>query len=201
MPVARLTWVYEHWVLTTSLWSSELSKLTANARHCAKPREPIFRRWPTLSDATNALAPIWRIVSLVYMCASLKLYEVASYWNQVLVVNEWQKKRFAAHIVNKMFQTIAGKKIAVLGFAFKKNTDDTRESPARAVVQYLLEERADVSLYDPKARLHHGGHSTRVCRTQNTPSPFRPTFTSASRMRTPSGMNFAVMTTRACTHS
>jgi len=90
------------------------------------------------------------ILNLVYLCEQFNLPEVAAYWNQVVIMNEWQKKRFALKMIDKMFNTIAGKKIAIFGFAFKKNTGDTRESPAISIVQYLLEERAKICIWDPK---------------------------------------------------
>jgi len=90
------------------------------------------------------------ILNLVYLCESFGLSEVAEYWNQVVKINEYQKKRFATKIISQMFNTISGKKICILGFAFKKNTGDTRETPALGVCKYLLSERAQVSIYDPK---------------------------------------------------
>ena len=87
---------------------------------------------------------------MVYLCESFGLPEVAAYWNQVVVMNDWQKKRFALKMIEKMFNTIAGKKIALLGFAFKKDTGDTRETAALFVAQHLLNERALVHIYDPQ---------------------------------------------------
>ena len=86
----------------------------------------------------------------MYLCESFGLPEVAAYWNQVILMNEWQKKRFALKMIEKMFNTISGKKIAILGFAFKKDTGDTRESASIYISQYLLTERALLSIYDPK---------------------------------------------------
>ena len=90
------------------------------------------------------------ILNLVYLCESFGLPEVAAYWNQVVVMNDYQKKRFALKMIEKMFNTIAGKKIAILGFAFKKDTGDTRETAALYVSQHLLNERALLSIYDPQ---------------------------------------------------
>lgn len=87
---------------------------------------------------------------MVYLCESFGLPEVAAYWNQVVLMNEWQKKRFALKMIEKMFNTISGKKIAIFGFAFKKDTGDTRESAAIYISNYLLNERAQLSIYDPK---------------------------------------------------
>ncbi len=75
---------------------------------------------------------------------------MAAYWNQVVVMNEYQKKRFAMKMIERMFNTVAGKKIALLGFAFKKDTGDTRESAAIGICHYLLTDRAQVAIYDPK---------------------------------------------------
>lgn len=90
------------------------------------------------------------ILNLVYLCETMGLQEVADYWNQVVIMNEYQKRRFSMKIISSMFNTIAGKKIAIYGFAFKKDTGDTRETPALSVCQYLLAERARLSITDPK---------------------------------------------------
>lgn len=90
------------------------------------------------------------ILNLVYLCDSFGLHEVAAYWNQVIVMNDYQKKRFSEKIISKMFNTISGKKIAIFGWAFKKDTGDTRESAAISVAHYLLEEKAKLSIYDPQ---------------------------------------------------
>jgi UDPglucose 6-dehydrogenase len=90
------------------------------------------------------------ILNLVYLCESFGLKEVAEYWNQVVVINDYQKRRFAMKMISKMFNTIAGKKIAILGYAFKKDTGDTRESPAISVAHYLIEEQAKIHIYDPQ---------------------------------------------------
>ena len=90
------------------------------------------------------------ILNLVYLCRSFGLPEVAEYWHQVIVMNDWQKKRFAQNMVSSMFNTVSGKKISILGFAFKKDTGDTRETPAIDVCKALMEEKAAISIYDPK---------------------------------------------------
>jgi UDPglucose 6-dehydrogenase len=90
------------------------------------------------------------ILNLVYLCEHFGLPEVAAYWESVVKMNEWQKNRFTQQIVRTLFNTVSGKRIAVLGFAFKKDTNDTRESPAISVVRGLLEENATVVVYDPK---------------------------------------------------
>jgi UDPglucose 6-dehydrogenase len=91
------------------------------------------------------------ILNLVYLCEYYGLAEVAEYWVQVVKMNEYQQARFVNNMIVSMFNTVAGKRIALLGAAFKAHTSDTRESPALAVCQALLEERAKVVISDPKA--------------------------------------------------
>lgn len=86
----------------------------------------------------------------MYICETFGLKEVAEYWHQVVLMNEYQKRRFAHKIVRNMFNTVTGKKIAIFGFAFKKDTGDTRETAAAYVMRDLLEERAALSVYDPQ---------------------------------------------------
>ena len=90
------------------------------------------------------------ILNLVYLCRSFGLPEVAEYWHQVIIMNDWQKKRFAQNMVASMFNTVSGKKVSILGFAFKKDTGDTRETPAIDVCKMLIAEKANLSIYDPK---------------------------------------------------
>ena len=87
---------------------------------------------------------------MVYLSESLNLPEVAAYWKQVVSMNEYQKYRFSNRVIKRLFNTITNKKIAVLGFAFKKDTGDTRESAAITLIKYFMRERANVRLYDPK---------------------------------------------------
>ena len=86
----------------------------------------------------------------VYICEQQGLPEVAKYWHSVVQINDYQKQRFVEHMIDAMFNTISGKKIAVLGFAFKKDTGDTRETPAIDVCNGLLQDGANVTIYDPK---------------------------------------------------
>ncbi len=86
------------------------------------------------------------------MCENLNLPEVASYWQSVIAMNDYQKRRFTRLVVDTLFNTIAGKKICMLGFAFKKDTGDTRESAAIYVAQQLMDEGAVIRIYDPKVR-------------------------------------------------
>jgi UDPglucose 6-dehydrogenase len=173
--------VYTHWVpqeriITTSVWSSELSKLAANA--FLAQRISSINAISAICEETGAdvdevsraighdtrLGPKFLkasvgfggscfqkdILNLVYLCECLNLPEVAHYWNEVVAINDYQRKRFAENIVKTMFDTISDKNIAVLGFAFKKDTGDTRESSAIAVCAALLEECARIRIYDPK---------------------------------------------------
>jgi UDPglucose 6-dehydrogenase len=177
--------LYAHWVpreniITTNLWSSELSKLVANAflaqrissinavsALCEKTDADISeiayavgsdsrigRKFINASVGFGGSCFKKDILNLVYISRSYGLTEVADYWERVVSMNEHQKSRFVQRIVKEMFNTVAGKKIALLGFAFKANTGDTRESPAIDITKKLLEERAIVSITDPKALKH-----------------------------------------------
>lgn len=179
--VATLAGIYGRWVskeriITTNLWSSELSKLVANA--FLAQRISSINSISALCEATGAdidevahaigkdsrIGPKFLkasvgfggscfqkdILNLTYLCESFGLPEVAAYWQGVVGMNDWQKHRFAARIVRELFNTVADKKIAVLGFAFKKDTNDTRESAAINVCRDLLAEHANVCVYDPK---------------------------------------------------
>ena len=178
--VERLVQVYAHWVpteriITTSLWSSELSKLAANA--FLAQRISSINAISELCEATGAdvdeiadavgrdsrIGPRFLkasvgfggscfqkdILNLVYLCEHFGLQEVASYWRGVVAINDHQKRRFARRILEALFDTAAGKRVAILGFAFKKDTNDTRESPAIAVCGGLLAEQAQLGVYDP----------------------------------------------------
>ena len=173
--------VYSNWVdldriLTTNVWSSELSKLTANA--FLAQRVSSINAMSELCEITGAdvtevaraigtdsrIGPKFLkssvgfggscfqkdILNLVYIAKSYGLKEVADYWEQVIILNNHQKKRFAANIVKTLFNTVSGKYIALLGWAFKKDTNDTRESAAIYVADELLNEQALLKIYDPK---------------------------------------------------
>jgi UDPglucose 6-dehydrogenase len=179
--MATLVDVYARWVardriITSNLWSSELSKLVANA--FLAQRISSINSISALCEATGAdvdevahaigtdsrIGPKFLkasvgfggscfqkdILNLVYLCGHFGLPEVAQYWESVVRMNDWQKNRFTQQIVRTLFNTVSGKRIAVLGFAFKKDTNDTRESAAISVVRGLLEENATVVVYDPK---------------------------------------------------
>ncbi|MGB0184871.1 MAG: UDP-glucose 6-dehydrogenase [Opitutales bacterium] len=170
------TWVPREKILTTNLWSSELSKLTANA--FLAQRISSINAISALCEATGAnvdevahsigtdsrIGPKFLkssvgfggscfqkdILNLVYLCEHFGLPEVAAYWNGVIEMNDYQKHRFGRRVISTLFNTVADKKIAVLGFAFKKDTNDTRESAAIYVCGDLLDEQANVAIYDPK---------------------------------------------------
>jgi UDPglucose 6-dehydrogenase len=179
--MAALVDIYARWVprekiITTNLWSSELSKLVANA--FLAQRISSINSISALCEATGAdvdevahaigrdsrIGPKFLkasvgfggscfqkdILNLVYLCEHFGLPEVAAYWESVVRMNDWQKGRFTRKIVTTLFNTVSGKRIAVLGFAFKKDTNDTRESAAIAVVRGLLEENATVVVHDPR---------------------------------------------------
>jgi UDPglucose 6-dehydrogenase len=179
--IDRLVWVYAHWVpkeriLTTNVWSSELSKLVANAFLAQRISSVnsvsalCEMTGANVADVSKAIGMDSRIgskflnasvgfggscfqkdiLNLVYICESLGLHEVAEYWNWVVKMNDYQKERFASKMIAKMFNTISGKKIAMLGWAFKKDTGDTRETAAVFVAQHLLAERAVLHIYDPQ---------------------------------------------------
>ncbi|KAJ8604691.1 hypothetical protein CTAYLR_006548 [Chrysophaeum taylorii] len=169
-------WVPREKILTTNLWSSELGKLVANAM--LAQRVSSVNSISALCEATGAnIAEISRscgtdprigpkflqasvgfggscfqkdILNLVYLCESYGLNECAEYWNWVVKMNDYQKSRFSLKIVRSMFNTVTGKKIALFGFAFKKDTGDTRETAAAFVARDLIEEQAKVHVYDPQ---------------------------------------------------
>jgi UDPglucose 6-dehydrogenase len=164
-------------ILTTNLWSSELSKLVANA--FLAQRVSSINSVSALCEKTDAnISEVARavgldsrigakflkagvgfggscfkkdILNLVYLCQYYGLPEVAAYWESVVKINEYQQDRFIANILGSMFSTLAGKKIGILGFAFKADTGDTRESPAIYITRKLLSEHAHVVISDPKA--------------------------------------------------
>ena len=179
--IEALASVYGHWVpqeriLRTNLWSSELSKLTANA--FLAQRISSINSIAALCEATganvqevaHAIGSDSRIgakflkagpgfggscfqkdiLNLVYLCGHYGLHEVAAYWQSVVELNYWQQHRIARLVVQRLFGTVTGKRIAVLGFAFKADTNDTRAAPAIRICQDLLEEGAHLAIYDPK---------------------------------------------------
>ena len=170
-------WIPRDRVLTSNVWSAELSKLTANA--FLAQRVSSINAISQLCEATEAnVAEVAHaigtdsrigskflqasvgfggscfkkdILNLAYLCETYGLHEAAAYWQQVVDMNEFQQKRFVKTILSSMFNTIAGKRIAVLGFSFKADTGDTRESPAISICKELASEQADLVVSDPKA--------------------------------------------------
>lgn len=176
-----LTSVYGHWVprekiITTNTWSSELSKLAANAflaqrissinaisavcestgadvsevAHAIGMDSRVGSKFLRASVGFGGSCFQKDVLNLVYLCECLNLPEVAAYWQQVIEMNEYQKRRFANRIIEALFNTVTNKKIAIFGFAFKKDTGDTRESASIYICKYLMDEGAKISIYDPK---------------------------------------------------
>jgi UDPglucose 6-dehydrogenase len=90
------------------------------------------------------------VLNLCYLCRHFDLPQVAEYWEQVIKMNEYQKERFVTRLLDSMFNTVSGKRLAILGYAFKKDTNDARESPAIGICRRLLEEKANLAIYDPR---------------------------------------------------
>jgi UDPglucose 6-dehydrogenase len=174
--------IYAHWVsrdriITSSVWSSELSKLVSNAflaqrissinaisALCEKAEADVTEVARAVGMDSRIGAKFLNasvgfggscfkkdILNLVYLCRNYGLNEVADYWESVVRINAYQQERFLGAMLGAMFNTLAGKKICLWGFAFKANTGDTRESPAIFIARRLLEERAEVCISDPQA--------------------------------------------------
>lgn len=179
--IQALVGVYSNWVavdkiLTTNVWSSELSKLTANAFLAQRissinaMSELCEKTGADVNEVARAIGMDSRIgskflkasvgfggscfqkdiLNLVYIAKSYGLNEVADYWEQVIIMNDHQKRRFSNKIVQTLYNTVSGKKITFLGWAFKKDTNDTRESAAIYVADDLVNEQAQIAVYDPK---------------------------------------------------
>ena len=179
---AELVEIYANWVttdniITSNIWSSELSKLVANA--FLAQRISSINSISSLCEETDAdISEVARavgmdcrignrfinasvgfggscfkkdILNLVYLCRHYGLNEVADYWESVVKINDYQKERFVYNMLTAMFNTLAGKKICLLGFAFKANTGDTRETPAITIAQKLIDENAELVISDPQA--------------------------------------------------
>ena len=178
----ELVEIYANWVprdriVTSDTWSSELSKLAANA--FLAQRISSINSISALCEKTDAdISEVARavgmdnrigskflnasvgfggscfkkdILNLVYLCRNYGLNEVADYWESVVRINEYQKNRFVLNMMTAMFNTLAGKRVCLFGFAFKANTGDTRESPAIFIARRLIEEKAELVVTDPKA--------------------------------------------------
>ncbi len=181
--IQKLSNIYKRWinpdkVIETNLWSSELSKLVANA--FLAQRISSINSISALCEATGAsISEVAKavgsdkrigrkflnagpgfggscfkkdILNLVYLSKFYGLYEVANYWEQIININEWQQKRICELIIKKLYGTISGKKLAIFGFSFKANTNDTRESPSIIISKSLLEEGAILNIYDPRVK-------------------------------------------------
>jgi UDPglucose 6-dehydrogenase len=179
---AEVVNIYAHWVaperiITSNLWSSELSKLVANAflaqrissinsisALCEKTEASVgevaraigtdSRIGPKFLNASVGFGGSCfkkDILNLVYICEHYGLHEVARYWESVVMMNDYQQQRFIITMIKVMFNSVANKRIVLLGFAFKANTSDTRESPAIFVARKLLDEHARVVITDPQA--------------------------------------------------
>ncbi|MAX71653.1 MAG: UDP-glucose 6-dehydrogenase [Flavobacteriaceae bacterium] len=170
------SWVPQDRILRTNVWSSELSKLTANAflaqrissinaiselcehteanvNEVAKAIGMDSRIGPKFLNASIGFGGSCfqkDILNLVYIARSYGLNQVADYWEQVIILNDHQKRRFSDNLISTLYNTVSGKKIAMLGWAFKKDTNDTRESAAIYVADHLLNEQANIAVYDPK---------------------------------------------------
>lgn len=176
--------IYSEWIprdrlLTTNVWSSELSKLTANAFLAQRissinaMSELCEKTGANIDEVARAIGSDSRIgpkflkasvgfggscfqkdiLNLVYIARSYGLQEVADYWEQVIIMNKHQRNRFSRKIVQTLFNTVSGKKITFLGWAFKKDTNDTRESAAIYVADSLIDEQANVMVFDPKVTI------------------------------------------------
>jgi UDPglucose 6-dehydrogenase len=201
------SWVPNENILTTNVWSSELSKLTANA--FLAQRVSSINSLSELCEATGAnVQEVAKaigmdsrigskflqvsvgfggscfqkdILNLVYIAKSLGLNEVADYWHQVILMNNHQRERFAKNIIKTLYSTVSGKTIAFLGWAFKKDTNDTRESAAIYVADLLIDEQASIKVYDPKVtstqmqsdlnylNTRSESENTRYLKTENDP--------------------------------
>jgi UDPglucose 6-dehydrogenase len=186
--VGTLVSIYANWIpkgkiLTTNVWSSELSKLASNAMLAQRISSInslsalCEKTGANINEVSKAIGMDHRIgpkflkasvgfggsclqkdiLNLVYLCQNYGLDEVAEYWHQVVKINDYQKNRFASKIINGLNGTVNQKKISLLGWAFKKDTNDTRESAAIYVADVLLDEGAEVHVYDPmveQAKIH-----------------------------------------------
>ena len=172
-------WVAKDKIIKTNTWSSELSKLTANAflaqRISSINSISAFCEvsGADISDVSNAVGKDSRIgskflmagpgfggscfkkdiLNLVYLCNYFGLKEVGDFWYEVIKINDWQQDRIYKIIVDKLFGNITGKKISLLGFAFKSGTNDTRESPSISIARKLLNEGCFLTIHDPKVKV------------------------------------------------
>ncbi len=172
-------WVPKERILQTNIWSSEMAKLASNA--FLAQRVSSINSLSAICELTGAdIEEVARVVgkdsrigdkflrsgpgfggscfkkdllNLIYLCEYYGLPEVAAYWQQVIILNEWQKQRIPKVVAKKMLNNLSGKCIAILGFAFKKDTDDTREAPSISICRDLLMEGAELIICDPKVKM------------------------------------------------
>ncbi|MDB4255347.1 nucleotide sugar dehydrogenase [Flavobacteriaceae bacterium] len=168
-------WIPKEKILTTNVWSSELSKLASNAMLAQRISSInslsalCEKTGADINELSKAIGMDHRIgskflkasvgfggscfqkdiLNLVYLCKFYGLNEVADYWHQVIKINDYQKDRFAQKIIDHFWGDLTGKKIAILGWAFKANTNDSRESPAIYVTEKLFNAGAILEIYDP----------------------------------------------------
>lgn len=169
------TWVSKEKIITMNIWSSKLSKLAANAFLAQKISSInsisviCEESGADIQEVATAIGSDSRIgnsclkasigfggscfqkdlLNLIYICESLNMPELADYWNQVIAVNDYRKKRFASIIVERLFKTVNNKKLTIFGFSFKENTADTRESAAIYLSKFLLDDGAHLNIFDP----------------------------------------------------
>ena len=182
-------WIPEEKILLTNIWSSELSKLIANAFLAQRissinsisalcevtgaeivevvkaigSDQRIGRKFLTPGPGFGGSCFKKDILNLVYLCRFYGLENVANYWEQIMLLNNWQKKRISSLVVQKLFGTVTNKKIVMLGFSFKSNTNDTRESPAIEIAKDLIENGANILINDPKVSKLQISSELKVC--------------------------------------
>ncbi|KGG00342.1 MULTISPECIES: nucleotide sugar dehydrogenase [Prochlorococcus] len=173
-----MNWISPEKIITTNIWSSELSKLSANAflaqrissinsisAICEQTGADVNEVSKSIGSDTRIGSKFLKsgpgfggscfkkdILNLIYLCDFYNLPDISNYWESVLTINDWQQRRITKTIVEKLFGTVSDKKIAILGFAFKANTNDTRESPSISICHDLLEEGANLFIHDPKVK-------------------------------------------------
>merc|ERR1712176_1286750 len=196
--------IYANWapreqILTTNLWSSELSKLVANAMLAQRVSSInsiarlCERTGANVHEVSRAIGTDSRIgkkflnasigfggscfqkdiLNLVYLCEQFGLPEVAHYWQQVVDMNEHVKAHFTKKLIETLFNTVSNKKIAILGFAFKKDTGDVRETPALTVCHMLMQDGANLFVYDPKVSIEDAMTEFKYHNMQVPESQFR----------------------------
>lgn len=190
-------WVPVSKIITMDLWSAELGKLASNAMLAQRISSVnalsaiCEQTGASIRHVTKAIGTDHRIgdsfinpslgfggscfqkdiLELVYMCESLDLLEIAEYWRQILIINEYQKIRFTRRIISKMLDTTSKKHIAIFGVAFKNGTGDTREAAALTVIKYLLEMQTNIHIYDPKVKSEQISHDIERIISDNNLAP------------------------------